>query len=193
MIKIETVNGTARIFTPYNAEFVKKIKNVGGRKWDSSQNCWTVPETEIDTVRDYMMEVFGESDLPDEDGKITIKVTFNDDASKLTAPVTLYGKEIARAWGRDSGAKIGDDVTLISGRITSGGSQKNWRTVIDAGSVFKIRDVPKKALKIPTNYDVTVEEVEEPTINREALKEEKAKLLARIAEIDSLLAQNEDG
>jgi len=189
MMKITVENGIARIFTPYNAEFVSKVKNIGGRKWDSDNRCWMVPETEIEAVRQYMMDVYGETDLPSEDEKITVKVIFNDEAHGDRESVVLFGKTIARAWGRDSGAKIGEDVTLISGSINSGGSVKNWRTVVKAGSVFTIRNLSKAALNLKTDYDVTAEEVKTGGVDRQALVEEKEKLLARLAEIEKLLAE----
>lgn len=189
MIKIEkNGKGMIRIFTPYNPDFVKKIKCVGGRKWDSDKKCWMVPETEIDTVREYMMDVYGETDLPDESEKITVRAVFPNGTAERTGPVVVFGKEICRAWGRDSGAKVGPDVTLLSGKITSGGSCANWTTEIEEGSVFKIRNVPRKALELTNGHNVTFEEIEEPTIDRRALEEEKEKLLARLAEIEKLLA-----
>ena len=147
-----------------------------------------IPETEISLARQYMMEVYGETDLMDEDERITVKVTFNHDEGKITAPIVLFGKEIARAWGRDSGAKVGEDVTLLSGNVHSGGSLANWRTEIDKGTVLKIRNLPRKALEIENDYDISVEEVEEKEVDRKALEEEKSKLLARLAEIERLLA-----
>ena len=189
MIKIEkNGKGMIRIFTPYNPDFVKKIKCVGGRKWDSDTKCWMVPETEIDTVREYMMDVYGETDLPDTDEKVTVRATFPNGAWELTGPIVVFGKEICRAWGRDSGAQVGSDVTLISGKVDSGGSRANWRTEIEEGSVFKIRNVPRKALELTNGYTVIYEEIEEPTIDRRALEEELEKLRARISEIEALLA-----
>ena len=127
MIKIEkNGKGMIRIFTPYNPDFVKKIK------------C---AETEIDTIREYMMDVYGETDLPDDGEKVTVRATFPNGAWELTGPIVVFGREIARAWGRDSGAQVGSDVTLISGKVDSGGSRANWRTEIEEGSVFKIRKI----------------------------------------------------
>ena len=190
MMKISVENGMAKIFTPYNVEFVARIKNIGGRKWNPDERCWMIPEAEIETARQYMLEVYGETDLPDGDERVTVKVTFNDDVAERTAPVILFGKEIARAWDRDGGAKVGEDVTLISGNISSGGSRANWLTKIAEGSVFKVRNVPRKALELKHHYDVTVEEIEEDKVDRKSLEEEKAKLLARLAEIETLLSNN---
>lgn len=179
----------AKVITPYNAEFVAKVKGIGGRKWNAAERCWEVPESEIETVRVYMMDIFGETDLPTEGEKVTVKVTFNSDESKRRESITLFGKTLARAWGRDSGAKVGEDVTLISGKVTSGGSVKNWYTEVEEGTVLKVRNVPRAALEQDTDLDVTVEVMETAGIDRAALMDEKEKLLARLAEIENLLAQ----
>lgn len=188
-MQIKTENGMAKIFTPYNAEFVAKVKQVGGRKWNAAERCWEVPESEVDTVRGYMMDIFGETDLPTEGEKVTVKVTFNSEESKRCGSITLFGKTLARAWGRDTGARVGDDVTLISGVVTSGGSMKNWTTEIREGTVLKVRNVPRAALEQDSDLDVTVEVMETAGIDRAALMEEKEKLLARLAEIENLLAE----
>lgn len=186
-MKITTNNGVANIYTPYNADFVAKIKNIGGRKWNAAEKCWTIPETEIDTARRYMMEVFGETDKADEGERVTARIKFNDEAYAERKGIVIFGKEIARAWGRDSGARAGEDVTIEAGAITSGGSRNNWRTVIEAGTVIKVRNLPEAALDIETKYDIEVERVEEEKIDRPALEQEKEKLLARLAEIEKLL------
>lgn len=187
-MKITVENGTAKVFTPYHKMFVENIKNIGGRKWCPSEKCWTVPESEIGTVRKYMQEVFGETDLPDAEGKVTVKVTFTADAIAERGAVVLFGKTIARAIGRDSGARVGDEATLIEGKIDSGGSARNWRTVVEEGTTFTVRNVPRAALEMDTEYDVTTEILEEAKIDRAALEEEKERLLARLAEIEKLLA-----
>ena len=189
MMQIKVENGVAKVFTPYNSRFVSLIKNIGGRRWNSSEQCWTVPESEIDTVRKYMMEVYGETDLPDESEKITILVRFNKRVCEGRASVELFGKTVARAFGRDSGAKVGDDVTVIEGKITSGGSRNRWDTIVTEGTVVKIRNISRAALALETEYDITVTEVEDASIDRAALIEEKEKLLVRLAEIEKLLAE----
>ena len=188
MMKMTRENGMAKVFTPYNRNFIAKIKTIGGAKWNGEEKCWMVPETEIDMVRTFMMDVYGETDQADDSERVTVKVTFNDDEHEDKEGITLFGKNIARAFGRDSGAKLGEDVTLLTGEITSGGSKINWRTVVEAGTVIKVRNVSKKALDVSTDYNITVEEIQEANIDRAALIAEKTKLLARLAEIEKLLA-----
>lgn len=58
--------------------------------------------------------------------------------------IRLFGKTIASAYGRDSGAKLGKDAVLIKGNACSGGSVKNWRTIIVAESVILLNNVPRQ-------------------------------------------------
>ena len=68
-IKVTIKDGRASIYTPFNRDFVTAIKsNIGGRKWDSDERCWTVPEEALPQVRQIMMDVYGETDLPDAGG-----------------------------------------------------------------------------------------------------------------------------
>lgn len=188
-MKITRENGRAKVFTPYNKDFVAKVKSIGGAKWNGAEKCWTIPETEVDIVRGYMMEVYGETDCADDSERVTVKITFADNEEETCEGITMFGKNIARAFGRDTGARLGEDVTLLSGNITSGGSRMNWKTVVEAGTVIKVRNISRNALGIPTDYNVTVEEIREVEIDRAALMDEREKLLARLAEIEKLLAK----
>lgn len=188
-MKIEINAGKANVFTPYNKDFVAKIKQIGGARWNGSARCWTVPEAEIDTVRAYMKEVYGETDLPDEGERITIDVTFDEDVYEWDREIVLFGRQLCRAFGRDSGAKVSDGVTLIEGEIGSGGSRNNYNVWAHAGAKFRIRNLPRTALSIENPYKVTVVEVRKDSIDREALMAEKAKLMARLAEINALLGE----
>lgn len=67
--------------------------------------------------------------------------------------IYLAGRVIAGARGRDSGVTIGNGVVLVSGEIKSGGSVKNWLTVVKSESVFRILDLPLGALKFLENRE----------------------------------------
>lgn len=186
MIKIEVENGKAKLYTPYNAEFVKAVKNIGGAKWNGS--CWSVPEESLNAAREIMERIYGYSDItPDE--TVTLRITCNEELFARCASVSIFGKTLAHAWGRDSGAKVGEDVSLISGEIRSGGSVKNWRSVVTEGSVFVLTNVNKRVYESFTNdenFDITVELLENK-ISKSKLLEKKENLLKRIAEINEIL------
>ena len=192
-IKVIVKDGRASIYTPFNRDFVAAIKtNIGGRKWDADNKCWTVPEESLPQVRQIMREVYGETDLPDAGGSVTVKVTFKEEWYERCDDVIIFKKVIASARGRDSGARSGDDVTFLEGKPTSGGSMKNWESVVPAGSVVLLRHVPLTVWeqeKDGDNGGYVAEIVDEgKDVKRKELEEEKTRLLARIAEIDKELA-----
>ena len=189
MMKITAKDGKAYVSTPYNKDFVTKVKQIGGARWNGSERCWVIPESEISTARAYMREVYGETDLPDEEERVTVDVTFLEMVQDWHDGVTVFGRQLCRAFGRDSGAKVGDGVTLIEGEIGSGGSRANWTTVVHEGAKFRIRNLAKAALQIESDYNIKVEEVKEDGVNKEALRIEREKLLARLAEINALLGE----
>ena len=191
-IKVTIKDGRASVFTPFNRDFVNAIRNVGGRKWDADDKCWTVPEESLPQVRQIMMDVYGETDLPDTCGSVTVKVTFKEEYSSRCDDVIFFKKVISSARGRDSGARPGDDVTFLEGEPTSGGSCKNWESVVPAGSVVLLRHVPLTVWeqeKDGDNGGYVAEIVDEGRdVKRKELEAEKTRLLARIAEIDKELA-----
>ncbi len=185
-MKIKLKDGKANVYTPYNPDFVKKIKGIGNAKWNSSEKCWVVPETAIEAVREIMDEVYGYSDIK-ENETVTLKVKFREEVSEYRSDVVLFGKVLAHAYGRDSGARIGDDVAYVSGGATSGGSVKNWYSIVKEGSVVILSNVNKLVYeKSETEYNITVELLK-TKVNKQGLLEEKERLLKRIAEIENIL------
>lgn len=180
-------NGRIAIDSPYNPDFVSRIKAAGGR-WNGEK--WEVDERNLDIVRVIMREVYGQDDRPTE--TVTVKVTVGERSiDESRGPVVLFGRNIASARGRDSGARVGDGVSFEKGGADSGGSMKHWCTVIEAGSVFTVYDVPKLAVEqnIGWDEDYGTFEVIEAGDPLAALKAEKEALLKRLAEIDALLAE----
>lgn len=191
-MKIEITGEFANVFTAYNPDFVKQIKTIGGARWDAAQKAWKVPANTVDDVRSIMQEVYGETDVPAASNeKVNVRLTFEKQICEWRAPVTIFGKTIASAFGRDSGARVGDGVSFVSGRPQSGGSMKNWETVIPVGCVCVLHDVPKAMAtqdNIPDGVSFEIEQRSEEA-ERNALLAERERLIRRIAEIDALLEQ----
>lgn len=187
-IKITTIEDRAYLETPYNANFVAAIKRIGGASWDRDRRAWCIPAEAIDQAREIMRRVYGADDRPSAEPSVSVKLTFGREVYKLRAPVTILGKSIASAWGRDSGARVGDDVAFVEGRPQSGGSVKNWCSVVPEGCVVVLHNVPRAALQMELPEGVTAEVMQPATIDRTALEAERERLMARLAEIDQLLA-----
>lgn len=188
-IQVEIKNGKAYIASPYNVEFVRRIKLSGG-KWSAASKRWYVPEPALPAVRAMMAEVYGETDEGPASEYVTLVIKWLEDDCVTCGPVTLAGRVIASAWGRDSGAKPGTNVSFIVGSPASGGSVKNWQTRVPEGCVVEIYYVPlSKAQEIVNNHPARMEVSIKgaPVIDKDALKAEREQLLKRVAEIDALL------
>lgn len=113
----------------YNKWLVKECQNLGGR-WDETAKAWVfshLVEAEVDELdRQYNEQL------------VCVDIEAQDDIRGHQDDVTFMGYSIARAFGRDSGAKLGENVALLDGQISSGGSVKNWVTFVRKGSTFRL-------------------------------------------------------
>lgn len=74
------------------------------------------------------------------DDTVLVQIVAKEDIRQWRNSIDYCGYVIAKASGRDSGAFVPPSVSQISGKKpTSGGSMKNWVTIIPAGSVFRLR------------------------------------------------------
>ena len=164
-IEVKIRDDKAMLYTPYNPEFVKRIKKFSDARWNSGEKCWTIDE------------------------KVTLKIHVKESVSKKHGDVILFGKILSHATGRDSGAHPGSDVAYIHGSAYSGGSAKNWESVVSEDSEILLHNVNKNLyeeyLENPQEeYEI---EVVTDSIDSAALKQEKERLLKRIKEIDHVL------
>lgn len=195
MVKIEKTEKQMIVSSPYHPDLPAKAKKLGG-KWSATAKAWTFDIRDEDRVKDLYRNIYGtDGDTPTGD-LVTLRVNFFEGASDLHGGIFIGGRCIGRATGRDSGASLANGIIIIEGRIYSGGSVKNWRTIAAEGTIVEIRDIPReKALEViasgqTDSFDTIKAEILEPTtINREALEAEREKLLARITEIEAILAQ----
>ena len=171
--------------------FVQKIKKIRCAAWNGS--AWTVDADFVPAVREIAKSIYGYDDTEEVEA-VTLRITFMQDKEVYHDDIRLFGKTIASAYGRDSGAKLGKDAVLIKGNACSGGSVKNWRTIIVAESVILLNNVPRQMYEKKKGvYDpeeIKIEIVENDKIDINKLKEEKERLLKRIAEIDKVLTAN---
>jgi len=157
-IKVNKIGDRVELLFPYHEEAKTRIKNLGGR-WDGAKRLWWVqPEMEAEARR-VLIDAFGTDGSADVQ-TVVVRVTALRRVTEYTEPVVCCGKILARAWSRDSGAKVGEDVALLEGSIRSGGSRKNWTTIVDEGSVFKLVNVLPARLDEYDAEDFKVEVVD---------------------------------
>lgn len=167
-VKIETLGGNAiTVSTPYHPDFPRRARSLGG-KWNSA--LWVFDARDESRVRQLCREIYGEDGETPQGDLVTLRATFSD-RSRLSvrgAGIYIAGRCIARAYSRDSGARLGEGVVMIEGTagsrgsdaVRSGGSRANWETIIDGPCVIEIRDVPRAAAEKaiadpPTNSVLT--------------------------------------
>lgn len=207
-ISIETMDGKAYITSPYSAEFVSRIRYMGG-KWDAVSRRWVIPSEALPAVRELLMDIYGETDVAPAEDTATVVVEYLHNVSAVRGAVSLGGRTIAKATGRDSGAMIGPGVAFTCGQPQSGGSHLNWMTIIPAGCVVELYRVPlKKAQRLIRNssdeYKISYRLEQPPKqpqesrqetepapnsqkLDRAALVAEKRRLYERLSEINRLL------
>lgn len=125
-------------FTPYNPDFVQRVKGIGGACWTGE--FWRVPEKAADAVREIMRDVYGYDDTM-ENHTVDLRLTFLEEVAECKAGVICFAKVLAHAFGRNSGARVGDDVAFIKGGADSGGSAKDWCSIVKEGSIAELYKV----------------------------------------------------
>lgn len=146
--------------TPFaNTNFNSRARAMAGH-WDAIAGGWVFDARNEALVRAALRRSYGTDGTTPAD---TVSVQMSVAKSQWQGPVEVAGRVIARAFGRDSGAKLGQGIVLVSGSAHSGGSVKNWTTIVDA--VILMHDVPRKVAErmLANGYTgVTEAEVYDP-------------------------------
>ena len=103
-IQVKIKDEKAMLFTPYNMDFVKRIKKFSDARWDNRKKCWTINKENLDAARTVMREIYGYSDV-DVNEKVTVRIHVKEYMCEEQADVMLFGKVLSHAYGRDSGGK----------------------------------------------------------------------------------------
>lgn len=187
-MKIETTETQVIVTSDYNAEFVSRARNLSG-KWSSPS--WIFDIRNEAAVRAACLECYGTDGMVTDtvDVRVTLHATnYSDHHSARTSGITVFGRTVARAFGRDSGATLGDGVVVESGKFSSGGSAKNWETRATAGTKVILRNVSRALVDAHDDESVSVEIITS-NVDADALRSEREKLIARIAEINTILGE----
>ncbi len=192
---------TIQVVTPYHPDLPNLFRKAGGR-WDYDKRRWLFDERDSSLVDSILIDVFGTNGR-DNPPLVDVRLGFPEGYYEVRSGIFLAGRCLARATGRDSGATLGDGVIVAEGDApTSGGSAKNWTTVIRSGCALEVRDLPRPAVdklvaEAPDGVDITiVREHVEPSLadlqaRRDTLLEELAYLehQIRFAEHRERMAQ----
>ena len=185
-IKIETDGDFIDVYTPYNRDFIQRVKSsIRDGRWEPNKECWTFHKQALIVVKHILKEVFGwEEGSP----QLKIRIIAKRDLESICDSVKMANVPIARAWSRDGGARVAEGVLLESGSMFSGGSVRNWKTIVKEGAQF-ILEVPEFITKnIDSDY-WDWEQIEAPSKDKKSeLEEERAQLMIRLKEIEEELS-----
>lgn len=184
-IRIETRTNKALVYTPYNRKFVEGIHNIGSAKWDARDRAWSVDIDDVEEVQTLLKNIFG-TDGTSTVECCTLKIKAKKDIyydEKLT--IYLGTTPLVQAFGRDTGAKVAaDNVSLLSGNITSGGSKKYPNALIEKDAIFKIKQFPVSQL---SEIDSNLWEILEKTSDKKANDEKVQHIIKLSQEADQKL------
>jgi hypothetical protein len=191
-VEITTHGNNLVVVSPYNPNFPAAAKLLGG-KWDADRKAWVFDARDEARVRALCQETYGEGGEEGADlDLVTVRLRATSNLSKWHEGLFCCGRKVAAAIGKTSGAKLGDGVVVLAGKLGSGGSHANWTTTADAGTEVEIKDVPRAATEnVGSDWEIVeiiTQEVSSKS-GREELVEERARLKARIAEIERMLNQ----
>ncbi len=131
-----------------NPDWNAPAKKLGG-KWDSAG--WMFDARDEAKVRALALRIYGTDGAPvAAEDMLTLRLSASlldgrDGSFGGSRPTSWWfaGRQVARAFGRDSGATLGEGVIVIKGGFASGGSMKNPSCTFSAGTIVEVRDVPR--------------------------------------------------
>ncbi|MFJ6437779.1 hypothetical protein [Streptomyces sp. NPDC091416] len=190
-VRLEQLAGGHRIAvrTPYNAEFISQAKDLDG-VWglpDAPARSWVFDIRDEERVRGLLRKVFGtDGSLEAAIDVVTVRVRLTDHMVARNR-AEFAGRKIAVRPSRDEPVQLGKGVVLIEGTLADGGGSVRYPEINAGGDVvLEIRDIPRGALETEEADFYQIVPDERP-VGLEALRAERARLLARVADIEALL------
>lgn len=191
-VTLTTTEDTVHVSAPYHPHFRSRAHDFGGH-WSRELGQWRFAAAKESLVRTLCLAVYGEdgTTIPE---RFTLRIRATRDHRARLSAVFGLGRTLARAWGRDSGARPGEGVALVHGTIDSGGSIANWQTIIRAETVLDVFEVPEALAERPMESGwalLTRRDAKSEPADHATLRHEREALTRRIAEIDAALDRPE--
>lgn len=180
-----TLNDRIFCATPFHPSFAGAAKKLGGR-WVPESKGWKFDRRDEAAVRALCIRLFGTDGSPESASDVLTIRASADVCESRPDSLWLAGRQVARVLGRDSGAKLGDGVVVLSGSFGSGGSVKNPRITVKDGTVFELRDVPRAmAERVHSEFHgVTLLDAQGTVVVEATSAEEPAPVVVEPSEIE---------
>lgn len=175
-----------RLVSPYHPDCPKKARAIGG-KWDHATRSWRFDQRDHKRVEQLATDLWGWSGSND---TTTVTIRVNADDYCQDNEIIVAGRSVAYRPGRDASVRLADNVIIVHGRFADRAGSAKYPEVGDCdGVTLEIRDLPASALTLldQAKYEL-VNDDSDPLA---ALREERQRLMARIAQIDKIISQHE--
>lgn len=175
------------VTSPYNKEFVSFARMRGG-KWSDAKKVWIFDPRDEFAVRSALIDIFGTDDY-ESCPKVSVRVKL--DGFKVKQELVLFGLRLLVRRYSDRYVDMHPNVVVVSGGFAPDGGHWKYPEILpEKGTVIEVRDIPRDiAIRVWSENKDHIELL--GSVNVETLKEEKRTLLARIEEIDRMLAELE--
>ena len=181
----ETDFGKIAVSSPFNPDFVKGAKRLGG-KWSGDTKAWLFDARDRGRVEDLLASCYGYSAAAS--GELaTVRIVLDEDNAG-GKEVYFAGRSICSRRYRDVPVKTADNVVIIDCEFPASAGSMRYPAVIRGSRTvtIEVRDVPVEALA--AEKELRFERIDADTqAQREALSAERERLIARLAEIDEAL------
>ncbi|MEZ9543594.1 hypothetical protein BCU70_17755 [Vibrio sp. 10N.286.49.C2] len=137
LITVDKDENTTTLKSPYNTLLISKCRDLGG-VWDKENQIWVFPGFVEEEVKN-LDGIFNSS-------KVVVELTAINEIYGIKQGIEFLGVSLCKAYGRDSGAKMENGISVISGCVDSVGSRKNWKTVIYQETVIRL-SIPSKLVE----------------------------------------------
>lgn len=186
-VKMTIGAGHVTVTSPYHPDWAPLARSAGGT-WNGARREWSFDPRDEQRVRDALRAVYGTDGSPEDNADVvTVRLRLADHQPGRGQGGVAYfgGRQIARRPARDSDVRLGEGVVLIEGRLPGRGGSMQY-PAIEAGEdvLLEVRDLPRRVLADEDDYTIVGE-----TVDLGALRAERETVVARLAEIDRLLAE----
>lgn len=192
MFKIEKINDIIRVTTPYNAQFVRRVKNIHG-KWNADEKAWEVSEDAEIALLNLLKEIYAYSPDADTGERVTVEY----DAGEIVAlqgddtNIMFSGVKIAWRTTRDSKVLLHPATIIIEGDFKSRGGSRSYPSLGECDGVVLRTTIEKHsydALSDEMKAKMTIIEKREKD-RRKELEELREKLLKQLADVEKELEE----
>lgn len=180
------------VSAPFHPDFPRQARDLGG-DFARPKGPWTFDARDEDRVRALLVDTYGTDGSPVGE-TVTVRVHASHFAHRQDA--WMFGRKIAERRHRDADVYLGAGVTIVEGGFPAqGGSMSSPTLGARLGSnngdhavtaVLEIRDIPANHPEF-ASWD-SILTIVGTDVDPAVLAEERARLVARIAQIDAILA-----